>query len=225
MVDTTSAHPINVTVSNQDTLLGAIEVYDDIVREISDPKILVLNYASDYVPGGSVAKGKRAQEEELFRRTNYCTFLGPFNRDQYYPLKSDQMMLTQGVNIIKNTDFTLIPEEKQISCDFLALPAIRKPRKYTVGDDLEMYADNNDLELMRRKIESIYRIGVLDGYDALVLGALGCGVFRNPVNVVRDIFKECNAKYGKCFKRIHFTVMSRNDDNFTKFKSLEVSRE
>lgn len=225
MVEAASLYPINITVSNQDTLLGAIEVYNDLIKEISDPNIPVLNYASDYVPGGSVAKGKRAQEEELFRRTNYCTFLGPFNRDQYYPMKSDQMILTRGVKIIKNTDFTLIPKEDQISCDFLALPAIRRPKTYTVGDGLQKYADSSDLELMRQKIESIYKIGVLRGYDALVLGALGCGAFRNPVNVVRDIFKECNAKYGRCFRRIHFTVMSRNDDNFTTFKSLEMSSE
>ena len=41
-------------------------------EESTTPKILVLNYASKFEPGGGVRSGKTAQEEELYRRTSYC---------------------------------------------------------------------------------------------------------------------------------------------------------
>lgn len=47
------------------------------------PNALVLNLADDIFPGGSVDVGSGAQEESLFRRTNYSTSL----KVEMYPIK------------------------------------------------------------------------------------------------------------------------------------------
>ena len=207
-------HKVEVTVANECTVVGAYNM-----RKRHE-KVLVLNLASDFVPGGGVKKGRAAQEEELFRRTTYSMFLNPRNRDDFYPLRQDQMIQTEGVTIIKNLDYTIIPEDEQIDVDFLALAAIRKPAK-VVTKGCERYYDRKDYELMRAKIESIFKLGVIEGYDALVLGAIGCGCFQNPVHDVRDIFAKCVSKYGKYFKEIRFNILSRSgNNNFELFRTI-----
>ena len=58
---------------------------------------LVLNLASDYHPGGGVAKGSGAQEESLFRRSNYFQTL----TKQYYPILDGYAIYSPNVSIIK----------------------------------------------------------------------------------------------------------------------------
>ena len=53
-----------IEILDQDTFNMAI----DYVKNGFNP--LVINMASDFKPGGGVASGKTAQEEELFRRSN-----------------------------------------------------------------------------------------------------------------------------------------------------------
>lgn len=213
-LNTLKEYKVEVTVANECTVVGAYNMRK------KHKKVLVLNLASDFVPGGGVKKGRAAQEEELFRRTTYSMFLNSRNRDDFYPLQRDQMIQTEGVTIIKNLDYTLIPNDEQVDVDFFALAAIRKPKK-VVTADCERYYDRKDYELTRAKIESIFKLAVIDRYDALVLGAIGCGCFQNPVHDVRDIFAKCVSKYGKYFKEIRFNILSRSGNiNYDLFKTI-----
>ena len=46
------------------------------------------------------------------------------------------------------------------------------------------------LDITRCKIRTIFRICLLDGHDALVLGAFGCGAFHNPPEEVARLFHD-----------------------------------
>src|SRR5690606_10254878 len=85
---------------------------------------LVLNMASDYHPGGGVAKGSQAQEECLFRRTNY--FLHLNEELVEYPFKPTQVVLSPGVAVIKDRNYQLMDSFETL--DFVACAAVRKPR-------------------------------------------------------------------------------------------------
>ncbi len=190
--------PCNIKVLNMDTLVAT--------REFIHP--LVMNFASDYNPGGGVHGGAMAQEEELFRRTNYFTSL---NRKYVeYPLEKDEVVLTQNILILKDENYNYLPSYKQIDC--LAVAAIRNPRlnnnKYT----------SDDYQLMKMKIESIYQLGIIYNNDTLILGAFGCGVFRNPPEEVAKIFNEMNEKYKIHYRNIVFAIIGNN--NFTPFKNI-----
>ena len=187
-----------IKVLNMDTLVAT--------REYIHP--LVMNFASDYNPGGGVHGGAMAQEEELFRRTNYFTSLNKKYVD--YPLAEDEVVFTPNILILKDEKYNHLPALKSIDC--LAVAAIRHPK----------LNDNNynkkDEELMKRKIESIYEIGILYGHDTLILGAFGCGVFRNPPHEVARIFKEMNEKYKGYYKNIVFAIIG--DSNYHIFKAI-----
>ena len=62
IVDVTKAE-----IENSDTFDMAIKYVNN--KQGLNP--LVLNMASDYKPGGGVETGSKAQEEDLFRRSNY----------------------------------------------------------------------------------------------------------------------------------------------------------
>ncbi len=193
----------NIKVLNMDTLVAT--------REYIHP--LVMNFASDYNPGGGVHGGARAQEEELFRRTNYFTSLN--KKFVEYPLAENEVVFTPNILILKDENYKYLPAFKSIDC--LAVAAIRHPKL----NDNNKY-NKKDEELMRKKIESIYEIGILYGHETIILGAFGCGVFRNPPHEVASIFKEMNEKYKRYYKNIVFAIIG--DSNYNIFKTIIENR-
>lgn len=202
--------PATIVVVNADTLTTAI----DLKLTGLDP--LVLNMASSYCPGGGVAKGCRAQEEVLFRRTNYflCT------NGKLYPIKDDEFITTDGVTVIKDENYNVLREYKEL--DFIAIAAPRKPPTAWDDEGELVYMDKEDRDLMSSKIDSIFRYAVYQGKDSLVLGALGCGAYGNPPKLVRDMFQEALDKYRYYFDNITFAVLALDDKNpnYNLFSSL-----
>lgn len=203
----------SVKVINDDTLNVALEL----VKKGDKP--LVLNMASDYKGGGGVRSGSAAQEEELFRRTNYDNCCN----QKFYPLSPLQFVVTENVFIVKDQDYKPLKDWEQV--DFIAMPGVRKPQlSYDQDDNGNTYVDyyhDTERELMETKIDLIFRYAVLEKYDTLVLGALGCGAFANPVKEVAEMFKSYLEKYKGAFKKVYFAVLSRDDNqNYNVFKSV-----
>lgn len=175
---------------------------------------LVLNLASCYCPGGGVVKGCRAQEEELFRCTNYCLCT---NRS-LYPIKSDEFIITDHVSIIKDENYNRLRDYREF--DFIAVAAVRKPPLIYHAVPSQ-YMEDEDRKLMEDKIDAIFRYAVFHERGTLLLGALGCGAYGNPTELVRDMFQNALNKYRNYFDHITFAVLSLNKNtNFKIFSSL-----
>ena len=170
---------------------------------------LVLNMASDYKPGGGVRSGKTAQEECLFRRSNaHLT-----HPESWYPLEWNNVIFSPCVTIIKDSEYNLMKAEYDVG--MIAVAGIRKPRL-----EHGLYSED-DRHLVNLKIESIFKIAINHGYDSLVLGALGCGVFQNPPEEVASIFKVMLNTYKKHFKKIVFAVLSvQSSENIRTFERI-----
>jgi len=192
-----------IIVENSDTLVSLAAMIT------SGLKPLVLNMASEYKPGGGVCKGSMAQEEELFRRSNYWWSIS----DKPYPLVN-KAVLTKDVIVIKDTDYGLL--ENTFVGDFIACPAIRRPN---LSDD-DKYS-NYDRKDMRKRIFNIFEIGVLNKNDSLLLGAFGCGAFRNPPVEVAKLFKEAIEYYDGYFREIRFAVLdTKGEGNYEIFRDM-----
>ncbi len=197
-------------IKNQDTFDMAL----DFIKE-GYFKPLVLNMASEYKAGGGVASGKTAQEECLFRRSNAFQT----HPDTWYPLEENEVIYSPEVQIIKDSNYNLLPQDiiDQGFVSMIAVAAIRKPRLHF------NHYDDEDRALMTNKIESIFKIAILHGHDSLVLGALGCGVFKNPPEDVANIYKNCIRFYGKYFKKIGFAILcvkESDKENIDTFKKI-----
>lgn len=179
-----------VLIENQDTIEMALYFCSQHLNP------LVLNMASDFCPGGGVKSGKMAQEECLFRCTNAFMTHPP----KWYPLEKMQVIYSPEVRIVKNSSFEVLTDQAKIG--MIAVPAVRKPKLRVDGTYCE-----RDHDLMRQKIEAIFKIAILHKHDSLVLGSLGCGVFNNPPEQVADMFQEMLRKYAAHFKVIGFAVL------------------
>lgn len=205
--------PALVNVVNADTLTTAI---DHLVNDNLNP--LVLNMASDFCPGGGVAKGCRAQEEQLFRCTNYCWC----TNNNLYPIKDNEFIITDDVQVIKDENYNILRDYYQF--DFIAVAAVRKPL-LTYNDGQAQYMKKEDQHKMQAKIDAIFRYAIYQEKDSLVLGALGCGAFGNPPEQVCDMFQKAINKYRNYFDQITFAVLSdEGNPNYNIFKQLRASQ-
>lgn len=189
----------------------------------------VLNMASPKRPGGGYLSGAGAQEENLFRRTNYVQHLADpekkFDptREWKYRIPEFSCIYSKNVFIIRASEaegykFLANP----VPMSFLALPAYPNP---TLTKDkkklIPLIAENT-----KRKIRCLLSAGLYYGHDSLVLSALGCGAFRNPASHMAQLFKDVlsEGRFANRYKHISFAILddhnARGDGNFKPF--LEV---
>lgn len=74
------------------------------------------------------------------------------------------------------------------------------------------------IEGVKNKIRTILNIGIAHGHDSLVLGAFGCGAFRNPPAHIAKLFHEViGQEYPGQFAKICFAILedhnSKRQDN------------
>ncbi|KAJ5815000.1 hypothetical protein N7474_006777 [Penicillium riverlandense] len=187
-------NPTTVKVVRGDTFDTAVTLEN--ARELmgcqDTQKICVLNFANAKDIGGGWLKGAMAQEEELCYRSTLSATL----KDCFYPLGELAAVYSANVvifreNYAKNHSLMwhespeLLPVVSVISMAATDGPAI------TVADDgQEKYLNTLDRDVMKDKMRLILRVAGHSGHRTLVLGAFGCGVFRNPKHDVAHCWAE-----------------------------------
>ena len=212
MYKNTEIHIIDV-----DTIDAAIGMIDKRYRP------MLLNMADDRNPGGMVNDGSAAQEENLFRRSNYFRTLMP----DFYPLLGTECVYSPNVLYFKSNEanhYQLLKKPVYIST--LAMPAIRFPAIEHVSDEL-MFKDSTKRKLMKDKIEMIYKCAIEYGHDTMILSAHGCGAWGGPIHDIARLFKEVSEKYDGYFKYIIFAILNNSmlggwnkGGNYTTFKNI-----
>ena len=200
-------------------------------------KVAVLNFASATNPGGGVAKGASAQEEYLCRLSNLYPCL--LKRDifsdfyQYHRLMkntlySDRVIYSKGITVFKKhtefkryTDTWHISEKEEYTDDWFQVDVITSP-----APNLRHGAkiDNADLDkLFRKRIRNFLEIAAGNGAEALVLGAYGCGAFKNPPEIVSGAFKGVllDDEYASHFAEIVFAIRKSSEPYCPNFIAFE----
>ncbi len=158
----------------------------------------VLNLADNTFPGGCVGFGSGAQEESLFRRSNYFKTLDI----KLYPIEPSQAIYSPGVTIFfqsENSNWKIISTPFKL--DFIACPGIKFP--VLEADKFSQL----DKSILFDKIDLIFQIAYTHGHDSLVLGALGCGAWKCPAEQVAQIFDQVIKKWSGVFKLIVFAIL------------------
>ena len=176
----------------------------------------VLNMASRRNPGGGVTTGAGAQEETLFRRTNLFRSLYQFApyAEQYGVKRSHhQYPLDRNFGGVYTPNAIYFRESEQkgyalldepVSLSFITVAGMNRPDINKDG----MIADHH-VGPIKNKIRTIFRMGLVHGHDSLVLGALGCGAFRNPPHHIARLFHEVmeESEFKNRYRPIVFAIL------------------
>lgn len=108
----------------------------------------------------------------------------PSLRDEFYRLPENALIYTPDVLIFRGQDLSPLPKSDRFFVDVISCAALRFPE---VEDG--KYVVEADCEAMVKTIRSILRAAVMKGCTRIVLGALGCGAYANPVQEVAKMFK------------------------------------
>jgi len=191
-----------ILVVNADIIKTIIEF-----NKATKSKILVLNLASNFKYGGGVETGVMAQEEELFRKTDY----GLHSGKELYPLSHYQFVVTENVSIVKDEFYNKIDMVDIFDVDMIAMAGLYRPELINGN------FSKKDYDLTYLKIENIFKYAIFKSYTNLILSAFGCGGFGNPPLNIIEIYNKCLEKYNGYFENVIFSVKSVQDNNFELF--------
>lgn len=187
----------SIEMTNETTLEAA--------RRLGE-NVAALNFASAKNPGGGFIGGARAQEEDLARASGlYRTQLAAtefyeFHRAQRDLRYSDHMIYSPGVPVFRDDSGALLEEPYKVS--FITSAA---PNRGAIRDGLDVS------EALKQRAWKVLSLALEQGHEELVLGAWGCGVFRNDPAEVARVFADLLAgPYEGRFRTVVFAVWDPN---------------
>lgn len=202
-----------ISVVNQDTVDAGIELKKQGLNPV------LLNFSDDVFAGGYVGHGSGAQEESIFRRSNYHLTL----LQDFYPLSDTELVYSPEVTIFKESEANKWKVmDDPVTLTSIACPAIKRPQ--ATNDRLNA----DDTARFVKKIEMILRTALRYNHDSIVLGAFGCGAWGNPPQHVAEIFKHViTTTFPDAFKEIVFAIIDLPNTSYKRSRypnSLEIFR-
>ena len=201
----------------------------------------VLNFASSVTPGGSVKRGGGAQEESICRISTLYPAIGdgataaPFYERHRSMIRSGEMgrenrddcIYTPGVTVIREDTYEceLLPEPEWYCVDVITCAA---PDLRFDGNGKTFSPTEEELvRVFERRWRRILSVAARHEADALILGAFGCGVFRNPPELVARAFSHVMEEFRYCFETIEFAVHSKDGQspNYAGLRGIRGIRE
>lgn len=192
----------------------------------------VLNMANAYVPGGAYVEGAPAQEENMFRRTDCHFYVGDKEydklRDCYLPEMTRLILAENGLVYLDSySPRTCIRGPEDRLKQDLGYPWLPN---HEVFPFFELRAAAQDLrdgsgfnrDEARRRIAAQLDTLRDHGIRHAVLGASGCGAFRNPSRDVARIYKEEISARRADFALIAFAIFTAGygPGNFAPFAEV-----
>ena len=165
--------------------------------------VCALNFANAFCPGGGVAGYAVAQEEECCRVS--ALYYSLIQKPDFYEYHknncsyeaSDYMIFSPEVPIWKNGEYEVLDEP--FTASFITSAAVNT-RHGPIKDSAKI----ND-----QRIKVILECAIENNMEHLVLGAFGCGAFRNDPHDIANSFKKYLYEEGmaKFFKSVTFSIV------------------
>ena len=200
-------------VINQSTVQAIIEMNS------AGKQPAVLNFASAKNPGGGFLNGAMAQEEALAASSGlYNTLLRhngyyAVNRDCGTMMYTNHAIYSPKVMFFRGGDFKLLPTP--VTASVLTLPAVNIGQVILKGEDI-----HTAKAVMKARMRLCLAIFASQKERNLILGAYGCGVFKNDPVEIADWWQELLEieGYGRFFKDVVFAVLDNGGRNIMPFE-------
>jgi uncharacterized protein (TIGR02452 family) len=172
-------------------------------------EVTVLNFASARKPGGGYLGGARAQEEDLCRVSALYTTL--LRAPDFYaahradpdPAYSHRVIYSPGVPVYRDDGYRLLDEPYHASFVTCAAPNAGAIARSRPGDTSVIPG------ILQARAARVLAVAARHRGHALVLGAWGCGVFRNDPARVAAAFRASltRGRFAGVFNHITFAVL------------------
>lgn len=177
-----------------------------------EKEIAVLNFASAKNPGGGFLNGAMAQEESL--AASSCLYKTLITHEDYYSknrlcksmMYTNHAIYSPDVVFFRDGKFRLLKEP--LTASVLTLPAVNMGQVRLKGEDVEQAE-----QVMKCRMKLALAIFAQQECRNLILGAYGCGVFRNDPNQIAAWWKELLEDFFfDRFETVIFAVFDRSSD-------------
>lgn len=205
---------MEIFLENTDTVTAAFN------RVNGSDKVALLNFASYKNPGGRFLDGSMAQEENLCAASTLYNVLSKFQH--YYDYNSKR--LDYGLykdRALYSPDVVFFKDNNDFKCDVItcAAPNLGPALRYKWEDALKR---NHDV--LRSRLEFVLRAAADNNIDTLILGAFGCGVFKQDATEVCNLFLDL-LEVHPYFDRVIFAIPGNDENgNYNKFKKVFQER-
>ena len=183
-----------------------------ILAEEGKTDIGVLNFASAKNPGGGFLNGAKAQEESLaVSSTLYPTLTA--HKEYYIENRAHRSMMyldyaiySPKVVFFRDERFRLA--ETPVKASVLTLPSVNMGQVLLKGENVQ-----EAKRVMRRRMKLALGIFAEQKAKHLVLGAYGCGVFRNDPKEVAVWWKKLLEEgMGQYFDSVFYAVLDHSKE-------------
>ena len=181
-------------------------------------KIAVLNYANNLSIGGAPYSAG-AQEESLCRCSTLLPCLWAM-KEPFYD-RHHNMYVAHQMGFMGNDDLIYTPDVVVFKTDLRTEPVfpqmMTREEWYKVNvitcaaPQMQKYVEipDNYEACIRSRIKKILDVAAREGNEIVILGAWGCGAFKNPIGIVAKMFVELVKHYD--FEIVEFALATRND--------------
>lgn len=208
-----SSYETKIAVTPETTLAAGYRLVGE------GQRVLCLNFASARNPGGGFLGGSQAQEESLARSSGLygCLLKGSAyyqaNRPTRGGVYTDHLIYSPDVPCFREDSGALLA-----SAPLLSLITAPAPNRGAIPQEQQDQVEPT----FRRRIDHVLAVAAEQGHDTLVLGAWGCGVFRNDPKAVAGYFADALAgRFAGVFREIVFAIRCRDghDPIFAAFQN------
>jgi uncharacterized protein (TIGR02452 family) len=202
---------------------AAMEVSDETTAEAARrlveregvPNVVALNFASAKNPAGGFLGGAKAQEEDLARCSSLyrCQLTQPeyyrANRATPSMLYTDHIIYSPEVPFFRDERLELLAAPFTASIITCPAPNAGEAHKRGEGPGIR--------KTLERRAGHVLRVAAHHGHRTLVLGAWGCGVFRNEPSEVAVVFAHLltRSPFRYAFARAVFAIYDRSKSQGT----------
>lgn len=187
-------------VSDETTLAAAR-------RLAGNGRVLALNFASARRPGGGFLGGALAQEESLCRSSGLFSCIDGHEMYRHHAEMSggfytNYALYSPDVPVFKDDEGNRLASF--YACSFITAAAVNAG---AISDEERERVPGE----MSKRIEKILAIAAHHGHESLVLGAWGCGVFKNDPETIADGFRSALVtRLAGVFRHVVFEIYDRS---------------
>jgi uncharacterized protein (TIGR02452 family) len=199
--------PPLIEVTEETTQIAARRLVE--AESVQD--LVLLNFASARNAGGGFLTGAKAQEEDLCR----CSGLYPclLTQPAYYEAnrRNESALYTDHLIYSPNVPWFRARGRDRPDTVFLASVITAPAPNAGVVLGREAQAAAQIEATLQRRAGLVLAVAAEHGHHNLLLGAWGCGVFRNDPRVVADVFGRwlVSETFAGAFDRVVFAIYDR----------------